>query len=74
MPDLPTPLQAHGAGVSSDRRAAFTVPGLDMDAADEVIELLDDALVTDLYEEAAADTTVRANGSNDGLHAFRNSR
>ena len=46
MPDLPTPLQAHGAGVSSDRRAAFTVPGIDIDAADKVIDLLDDALVT----------------------------
>ena len=45
MPELQTPLQAHGDGVSSDRRAAFTVPGLDMDAADSVIDLLDDALV-----------------------------
>jgi starvation-inducible DNA-binding protein len=46
MPELPTPLRAHGEGVSSDRRAAFTVPGLDMDAADSVIDLLDDALLT----------------------------
>ena len=45
MPELQTPLQAHGEGVSSDRRAAFTVPGLDMEAADSVIDLLDDALV-----------------------------
>jgi starvation-inducible DNA-binding protein len=45
MPDLQSPLQAHGAGVSSDRRAAFTVPGLDMASADEVIDLLDEALV-----------------------------
>jgi starvation-inducible DNA-binding protein len=45
MPDLQSPLQAHGAGVSSDRRAAFTVPGLDMASADEVIDRLDEALV-----------------------------
>jgi starvation-inducible DNA-binding protein len=44
MPEL-SPLQARGDGVSSDRRAAFTVPGLDVNEADEVIELLDDTLV-----------------------------
>ena len=45
MPELQKTLQAHGDGVSSDRRAAFTVPGLDMDAADSVIDLLDEALL-----------------------------
>jgi starvation-inducible DNA-binding protein len=44
MPEL-SPLQARAEGVSSDRRAAFTVPGLDVAEADEVIELLDDTLV-----------------------------
>ena len=44
MPEL-TPLQARSEGVTSDRRAAFTVPGLDVTEADETIELLDDTLV-----------------------------